>query len=89
MAKEKIHIAVGNVPVDSVLYALERTTDFLRGDYNSGVAFCDPVEECFAAVFETLVRDVLENDEIAESDRSAFARNLKNALAQYFNELER
>lgn len=89
MAKEKIRLENGKVPTDSVLYALERTNDFLRADYNSGVAFCDPVEDCFAPLLETLVRDILENDQIEESDRSAFASNLKAALKEYLEKLER
>ena len=89
MAKKKDCLDERFVPLDSVLYALERTTDYLRADYASGVASCDPVEDCFASVYETLVRDVLENDEIDEKSRSAFAQRLAKTLAEYFENLER
>ena len=85
MAKEKFHIVDVKIPTESALYALERTDDFLRGDYNAGVAVCDPVADLFASLFETLVRDVRENDAIDEADRSAFEQNLKKALAEYFS----
>ncbi len=85
MNEKHIMLDERSVPLDSVLYALEQTTDYLRADYASGVIWCDPVGECFASVFETLVRDILENDAIPEDSRKTFSERLKSALAQHFS----
>ena len=85
MQKDKKRLTDGTAPTESVLYALERATDFLRGDYNSGVVSCDPVRDCFAPVYGTLVRDVLDDDGIDEEFKATFKQNLAKALAEYFS----
>lgn len=86
MTKENKTFSTRSVPTDAVLYAIERASDYLRADYQSGYASCDPVAECFAAIFDVLVNEVRDDDKIDERDRAAFGRNLKEALTQYFEE---
>lgn len=85
MNEKHVMLDERSVPLDSVLYALEQTTDYLRADYASGVIWCDPIDDCFAPIFETLVRDILENDANSEESRKTFSERLKSALVQHFS----